>query len=144
MLVCYRCESTDITKNGFMEGQQRYKCKKCNYNFVNKPRRGYGIPRMAFAVWLYLNGLPQRKIAELIGVSSVAVSKWINEFDIRKESKGLRQQGLITTFGPGEIELFVRGKKFHAAGGQLIVVLEDKTLPCDAGIVINVNNKVPS
>jgi transposase-like protein len=141
MLVCYRCESTDITKNGYMEGQQRYKCKKCNYNFVNKPRRGYGVPKMAFAVWLYLNGLPQRKIADLIGVSSVAVSKWINEFDIGKESRLLRQKGVATVLEPGEIEVLVKGKKLNSSGGQFIVVLEDKTLPKDAGIIIDVNSK---
>jgi transposase-like protein len=40
MVVCYRCGGERSVKNGLMQGQQRYKCKECGYNFIDKPRRG--------------------------------------------------------------------------------------------------------
>jgi transposase-like protein len=141
MLSCYRCNSGDIVKNGFMEGQQRYKCKECDYNFVNKPRRGHGMPMMAFSAWLYLNGLPQRKIAEMIGVSSVAISKWVKEFDITRKSGFLRRSRVITVVSPKDIEVFVKGEKLKSKGGQILVALQDSSLPKDSGIIINVNEE---
>ncbi|MDD5586385.1 MAG: helix-turn-helix domain-containing protein [Alphaproteobacteria bacterium] len=128
-------------KNGFMEGQQRYKCKECNYNFVNKPRRGYGIPKMAFVVWLYLNGLSQRKIADLIGVSSVAISKWVKEFNIAKKPGLLRRTGIASVIDPNDIEVYIKGEKLKPDGGRIVVVLEDNTLPKNSVIIINTNEE---
>ena len=31
---CKNCGETKIVKNGMVRGKQRYKCKKCGYNFV--------------------------------------------------------------------------------------------------------------
>ncbi|MGC2834616.1 MAG: IS1 family transposase, partial [Methylocella sp.] len=72
MIVCYRCGCKRCVKNGFMQGQQRYKCKECGYNLIDKPRRGHSQAVLALAVWLYLSGLSQRRIARLFGVSTPA------------------------------------------------------------------------
>ncbi|MDD4151779.1 MAG: transposase [Candidatus Gracilibacteria bacterium] len=36
--ICKKCKSTEIKKDGFMRGKQRYKCKCCGYVFQNKTR----------------------------------------------------------------------------------------------------------
>jgi len=42
-MICPRCLSEAIVKNGFIHtGKQGYKCKKCNYQFVENPQRGKG------------------------------------------------------------------------------------------------------
>ncbi len=87
MVVCYECGSDWNVKNGFMKGQQRYKCKKCGLNFIEKPRRGHSSSTKALAVWLYLSGLSQRRIARFIGVSPVAIMKWIKAFALEHAPK---------------------------------------------------------
>ena len=87
MAVCYQCQSERCVKHGFMQGQQRYQCKECGYNFINKPRRGRSPAIVMLAVWLYLSGLSQRRIARLLGVSPVAVLKWIKAFSLKNAPK---------------------------------------------------------
>ncbi|WP_166918884.1 IS1 family transposase, partial [Thermonema lapsum] len=33
-MKCPRCKSSEKVKNGKIKGVQRYKCKKCHYNFT--------------------------------------------------------------------------------------------------------------
>ncbi len=87
MIVCYRCGGERCVKNGFMQGQQRDKCKECGDNFIDKPRRGHSQPVLALAVWLYLSDLSQRRIARLFGVSTPAVLKWIKTFALKNAPK---------------------------------------------------------
>jgi hypothetical protein len=44
-------------KNGFMRGQQRYRCKSCGLNFTATPPRGMPLAVKATAVLLYVSGL---------------------------------------------------------------------------------------
>lgn len=85
MTACYKCGCEKCVKSGLMQGQQRYKCKKCGHNFVDKPRRGYGPVSVATAVWLYLSGISQRRIASMFGVTPAAVQKWVRNFKPPKE-----------------------------------------------------------
>ena len=36
---CKRCGSEEHTKNGFMRGKQRYRCKACGLNFTDTVNR---------------------------------------------------------------------------------------------------------
>jgi transposase-like protein len=56
-------------------------------NFIDKPRRRHSQPVLALAVWLYLSGLSQRRIARLFGVSTPAVLKWIKTFALKNAPK---------------------------------------------------------
>lgn len=40
MVTCDKCGGVSCVKNGFMQRQQRYRCKACGDNFIDKPRRG--------------------------------------------------------------------------------------------------------
>jgi len=84
MVKCYHCGSEDCVKNGFMQDHQRYKCKDCGQNFIDKPRRGYGQAAIGLAVWLHLSGVSARRIARMFDVTHVAVQKWIKEFKLPK------------------------------------------------------------
>jgi transposase len=70
-----------------MQGQQRYKCKGCGYNFIDKARRGHSQSTIGLAVWLYLSGLPLRRIARLFDVSTPAVLKWVKKFALKNAPK---------------------------------------------------------
>ena len=55
MPSCKKCQSQQITKNGFVRSKQRYRCKGCGYNFVLGDGRTdpQTAVKRAFAVILY-------------------------------------------------------------------------------------------
>jgi transposase-like protein len=77
-LRCKHCGSASFVKNGEVRGQQRYRCKACDRSFTATPPRGKPPAMKALAVLLYgLGSVSQGMIAKLLGVSHVAVYKWI-------------------------------------------------------------------
>ena len=77
---CKRCQSQQITKNGFVRSKQRYRCKGCGYNFVLGDGRidPQTAVKRAFAVILYSVGKASyRFIAKLFDVAPSTVQKWL-------------------------------------------------------------------
>jgi len=72
-----RCGSERLVKAGFQSGKQRYRCQECARAFVQRSERGKPPEMKAKAVSLYLEGLGFRAIGRILGVSNVAVLKWI-------------------------------------------------------------------
>ena len=58
-LRCKRCGGEEHTRNGFMRGKQRYRCRACGLNF---------------------SGLSMNRTAKLLGVSTPSVMAWIEQF----------------------------------------------------------------
>ena len=40
-MECKKCGATEHSKNGFIKGHQRYKCKNCAYQFVPTLQKGF-------------------------------------------------------------------------------------------------------
>ncbi len=79
-LRCKGCGSEEQVRNGFMRGEQRYRCEACGLNFTDTPPRGMP-PRMKVeAVLLYVSGLSMNRTAKLLGVSTPTVQAWIEKF----------------------------------------------------------------
>ena len=77
-IVCKRCQGTDYVKRGTVRNLQRYQCKACGCNFTNTPPRGKPPGMKALALMLYAMGnMSFCSIARLLGVSDVAVLKWV-------------------------------------------------------------------
>src|SRR5215208_2906924 len=77
-LVCKHCGSGSFVRNGLANGRQRYRCKACGRSFTATPPRGKPPAMKALAVLLYaLGNVSQGMIAKLLGVSHVAVYKWV-------------------------------------------------------------------
>jgi transposase-like protein len=79
-LRCKRCGSAERTKNGFMRGKQRYRCKACGLNFTDTPPRGMPLQLKVTAILLYVSGLSMNRTAKLLGVSTPSVMAWIEQF----------------------------------------------------------------
>ena len=79
-LRCKRCGSEEQSKNGFMRGKQRYRCKACGLNFTDTPPRGMPFQVKVLAVLLYVSGLSMNRTAKLLGVSTPSVMAWIERF----------------------------------------------------------------
>ena len=84
-LCCKRCGGLDHVKSGLARGHQRYRCRGCGCHFTDTPLRGKPPAMKALAVLLYgMGGMSFNGIGRLLGVSDVAVLKWV-----RAEASGL-------------------------------------------------------
>lgn len=80
-MKCSKCSSILYTRNGLINGLQRYKCKSCNYNFtVEKKSSAVEPTKKRTALILYLEGVKITSIANMLDVSHVSVSKWIKKY----------------------------------------------------------------
>ena len=78
---CRKCQATDFVKNGHINEKQRYKCKKCGYQWTeNHKHRGRPIAERAFAVFLYCHGLSMNAISKMLGTAPSTILKWIRNF----------------------------------------------------------------
>ncbi|OIN85068.1 transposase domain protein [Francisella sp. TX07-6608] len=89
MIICKRCNSQEIHRNGIVRNKQRYKCKSCSYNFVLNDGRinpETAIKR-AFTVIMYsLGKCSYGFIGKLFGVSRTTIQNWLEqEADLLKE-----------------------------------------------------------
>lgn len=79
-LKCLKCGCDKAVKNGFVGGLQRYKCKKCGYQYTKTKPHGHSDREKRTAVVLYASGMSMSVIARLIGVSVQTVSRWMKTF----------------------------------------------------------------
>jgi transposase-like protein len=106
---CKRCGSTAFVKSGFVHGHQRCRCRECDCNFTDTPRRGRPAAMNAVAVPLYAMGnVSYGMIARLFGVSEVAVFIWI-----RKRAAALPEPTI-----PAEVEIVQLDEMWHFADGK--------------------------
>ena len=109
-LVCKHCGSGSFVKNGLAHGRQRYRCKACGRSFTATPPRGKPPAMKALAVLLYaLGNVSQGMIGKLLGVSHVAIYKWV-----RAAGEGTPAPSATPSSGIVQIDAmwhFVDGKK---------------------------------
>lgn len=126
-IICKKCDSNVCVKNGFIEGEQRYRCKECLYNFTLTPRRGKHPALKALAVLLYGSaGVPMSKIARLIKISEVAVYKWIRAAGLATERLRSQNPEIIMM---DEMWHYVNGKKTKFGFGKPMILYGIKSLP---------------
>jgi transposase len=113
-LGCKHCGSGSFVRNGMAHGRQRYRCKACGRSFTATPARGKPPAMKALAVLLYgLGNVSQGMIARLLGVSHVAVYKWV-----RAAGEGTPAPSATPSSGIVQIDEmwhFVNGKKTRTA-----------------------------
>ena len=77
-IVCKDCDSNQYVKNGFVQGIQRYRCKRCGCNFVQGDKRiKYGSRDHLKVIKLYLENCGIRTIERITGIRNSQISKWI-------------------------------------------------------------------
>jgi len=109
-LVCKHCGSASFVRNGMAHGRQRYRCQACRRSFTATPPRGKPPAMKALAVLLYaLGNVSQGMIAKLLGVSHVAVYKWVRAAGEDAPAPAARSVANIVQID--EMWHFVNGKK---------------------------------
>jgi transposase-like protein len=99
-LRCKRCGGLDHVRSGLARGHQRYRCRGCGCHFTDTPARGKPPAMKALAVLLYgMGGMSFSAIGRLLGVSDVAVLKWV-----RAEASALPEPEVSTAVVTVEVD----------------------------------------
>ena len=134
-LCCKRCSGTKDVKRGFGRGLQRYLCKDCGCHFTATAPRGKPAAMKALAVLLYAMGNASLgMIARLLGVSSVAVYKWI-----RQQAEAVPEPSATSSAGLVQIDErwhFVNGKKTRFGSGGPMILFSGEPWPGNWGGVM--------
>ena len=95
---CRKCESTHFVKNGYINEKQRYKCKKCGYQWTeNHKHRVRPIAERAFAVFLYCHGLSMNATSKILEGAPSTILKWIRNFSNQQANPLNRRQTLSSS-----------------------------------------------
>jgi transposase-like protein len=90
-ILCAKCRSGNISKNGHNPGAQRYVCRECGVTFSEKPLK-FSREIKKEAIEMVLNGIGIRKTAEFVKSSPASVINWLKETHtilkaVRKEER---------------------------------------------------------
>ena len=80
-LSCKKCGSKDYVRNGYIKGEQRYRCKDCRMNYQKGDKRiKYSKEKKMKVMKCYLEGMGIRSIERLEGVPNPLIIRWIRRF----------------------------------------------------------------
>ena len=122
-LRCKRCGSAEQTRNGFMRGKQRYRCKACGLNFTDTPPRGMPLQIKATAILLYVSGLSMNRTAKLLGVSTPTVQAWIEQF-AKIYAQKPAPEGRAVVIELDEMWHYLKKSRTNSGSGRLGIVLQ--------------------
>jgi AcrR family transcriptional regulator len=77
-MICPGCQSDRVAKNGHQQGKQRYVCRGCGRQFVDRyVERGYPLEIRQKCLDLHQQGVSFREIERSTGVSHNTVINWV-------------------------------------------------------------------
>lgn len=126
---CSRCQQPGAVRAGFARGCQRYKCKACNYFFIEADRRRYPRETKVRAIQLYLEGLGFRAIERLLGVSDTTVLLWVKDLGKTIQELEPLQPAKVELLELDEIHHFIGQKNKRFGYGLLVTVPGDDSSP---------------
>lgn len=81
-MICPDCQSDQVAKNGKQQGKQRYVCRGCGRQFVDRyTERGYPLEIRQKCLDLHTQGVSFREIERSTGVSHNTVINWVKNID---------------------------------------------------------------
>jgi transposase-like protein len=80
MEKCKSCGGAQRTKNGYVSGKQRYKCKECGKTYREGDlREKYDAEKKLKVIQMYREGIGIRTIERQEGVSNSLIIYWIRK-----------------------------------------------------------------
>jgi transposase len=135
-LRCKRCGGGEHTRNGFMRGKQRYRCKACGLNFTDTPPRGKPLALKVTAVLLYVSGLSMNRTAKLVGVSTPTVQAWIERFAAAHAPKPEPESGRAVVIELDEMWHYLKKSPTSSGCGRLGIGLPGGSWTGSAAVAI--------
>lgn len=138
-MYCIQCKSSDYCRNGKTKGKQRYRCKRCGYNFTNMHGRGHSPDKRLAALKLYKEGVGFSGIGRILGVSDVSVLNWVKSAG-EKIKEALLAQTPAAIDGMDIIEIdemwhYTKKNSANYGYGLLCLVPRDVSLPWKWAVV---------
>ena len=133
-MECPKCKIGDYVKNGMLRGFQRYKCKKCLYQYtVDRKSDVKTKETRRLALEMYLEGLGFRAIGRILRISYGTVYVWIKEWGSKVSLP--RRESPIRIVELDEMHTYVGQKKttvgyactLRSTRGLLLIDLEKST-----------------
>jgi len=134
-MECKKCGGKEHSKNGFIKGHQRYKCKNCGYQFVPTLQKGFDEQTKLTACLLYISGLSLRTIARLLHTSATSVLSWVKKFALENYEKPQPNSEAVV-IQIDEMWHFLNLKKTKFGYGKHTVLILDNLLIGSVVIVI--------
>jgi transposase-like protein len=141
---CLKCGCSESTKAGFTRDFQRYKCKNCGYQFTTDKPRGKPPEMKKNAIKLYLEGMGIRAIGRFLGVSNVAVLKWIRkaaEIVETVHTDAMNQKPEIQVVEMDELHHYIQKKTKNYGFGLLLTEFDGELLPFKGVVVVSKQGK---
>jgi insertion element IS1 protein InsB len=77
---CPKCGDKSTIKSGSVDGEQRWKCKQCKYQYTRIKPRGRPLWQKSLAVFLYSYGISLHAIARIFDIQPSTVLKWVKTY----------------------------------------------------------------
>jgi AcrR family transcriptional regulator/transposase-like protein len=86
-MICPDCQNDRVAKNGRQQGKQRYVCRGCGRQFIDRyVERGYPLEIRQRCLDLHAQGISFREIERSTGVSHNTVINWVKNLEDRSIS----------------------------------------------------------
>ncbi len=132
---CPHCKTATSVKNGTSRhGCQRWRCLECKKTFGAKDHRLVAPETKAAALAQYLEGVGQRAIERLLGVSHNSITNWVKQAVAGKVLKATPAEK-VEWVEADELWTYIAKKKTPAGSGGLLIVLPSRSLAGRWGIV---------
>lgn len=135
---CPNCKSVMKVKSGFNAGKQGYKFKSCGCNYTQSNSNSKPNYIKKQALHLYLEGLGFRSIGRILGVSNVAVLKWVRKAgEILQENIGNRSafSPKVAVMELDEMWHFIQKKTTESGCGWLLIEMPQSNENGHLGVV---------
>jgi transposase len=124
-MICKRCNSDKILKNGKRDKKQCYICKECRHQFLtDKPR--HSQQEESLAILLYCTGLSFRAIARILKYNPSTIMRWIHKYSNKNFKKPTPTGELVIELD--EMWHFLQSKKTSFGYGRLIAEIQNSLL----------------
>ena len=139
VIVCKKCNSDKVSKNGIVRLEQRYKCKSCNHNFIIGDKRLIKDPKLetkqALSIILYSLGKSSFGfLGKLFNVNRSTAYRWIRNVAETIEEPQIPSS--IKEMEFDEMWHFIGSKKTKNGSSKRWIVAEGKLLPGLQAIVM--------
>jgi AcrR family transcriptional regulator len=82
LMICPDCQSDRVAKNGRQQGKQRYICRGCGRQFLDRyTSRGYPLEIRQKCLALHAQGISFREIERQMGVDCNTVINWVRSLE---------------------------------------------------------------
>ncbi|MDX1921063.1 MAG: hypothetical protein SFU25_10055, partial [Candidatus Caenarcaniphilales bacterium] len=131
---CPKCQSEETVKNGFLKEKQRFKCKKCKFNFSTLKRRGKSETIKSLAISIHAIGASFRATGKLLKVSAQSVINWVEKHVKELPAKSFEED--IKVIELDEMWHYLEKKRKNPGSGKHFLLIEAGNLITKSAIVV--------